>query len=398
MRINGLGCSLVDNLYSPVSFGSDSYKKWSGNNSSGTSIITGGLVFGEDLEGFFGESYKDILNEITGKKLTPQKNVGGPAIVALINIIQMVKENEISVGYFGARADDKNGCYIIEQLSPFGIDLRGYIVVDGQTPFTDVLSDPSYNNYNGERSFVNYIGVASKLDGRDIPDSFYNADILIYGGTALTPGLHEDLSFLLKKGKKAKSLNFVNTVYDFKNENLNPDKSWPLVSKDDDFMLIDLLIADNEEALKISGQGTKEEAVQFFAEKGVSSVIITHGSEDVFCFSDGTFFTENESFYLPVSDLAGTKMKNTKECNSADTTGCGDNFAGGVYTSTAIQIKNNRMEKPSLKLASAWGVVSGGFAGLYQGGVYYEKKEGEKLEKLTVLFEDYKLQIGDNFE
>ena len=59
MRINGLGCSLVDNLYSPINFGSDSYKKWSLETNSGTGIITGGLVFGEDLEKSSGKKYKD---------------------------------------------------------------------------------------------------------------------------------------------------------------------------------------------------------------------------------------------------------------------------------------------------------------------------------------------------
>ena len=398
MRINGLGCSLVDNIYSPIDFGSDAYKKWSRENNNRTGIITGGLIFGEDLEKSSGRKYKDILNEITGKNLSPDKNVGGPAVVALINIVQMIEENKISIGFFGARADDENGRYIAEKLGLFDIDLSGYIVVDGQTPFTDVLSDPSYNNNNGERSFVNYIGAAGQISGHDIDDSFFDADILIYGGTALTPLLHDDLSFLLKKGKENDCYNFVNTVYDFRNQNINPDKPWPLVSKNDDFKLIDLLITDNEEALKISGQRTKEEAVRFFAEMGIRSVIITHGSEEIFCFSDGTFFVEKSSFGLSVSESAGRKMKQLDGESSADTTGCGDNFAGGVYASTALQLKNNRSIKPSLKQAAAWGVVSGGFAGLYQGGVYYEEKPGEKLEKLKSLFEEYKYQTGEDFE
>ena len=394
MRINGLGCSLVDNLYSPVDFGSEAYKKWSRVNNKGTGIITGGLVFGEDLEKSSGKKYKDILNEITGKKLSPDKNVGGPAIVALINIAQMINGNEISLGFFGARADDENGRYIAEKLGFFNLDLSGYLVVDGQTPFTDVLSDPSYNDNNGERSFVNYIGAAGKLSGRNIDDSFFDADILIYGGTALTPGLHDDLSFLLKKGKESGCLNFINTVYDFRNQNLNPDMPWPLVDEERDYRMIDLLIADNEEARRISGLNSKEEAIVYFAERRVRSVIITHGSEELICYSDGLFFREMGVFSMPVSESAGNQMRTLPSGSSADTTGCGDNFTGGVYASTALQLKNNRSEKPSLEQAAAWGVVSGGFAGLYQGGVYYEKKRGDKLEKLKFLFEEYKQQTG----
>lgn len=394
MRINGLGCSLVDNLYSPVNFESEAYKKWSGGNNKGTGIITGGLVFGEDLERSSGKKYEVILNEITGEKLTPDKNVGGPAIVALINIIQMIKENEISIGFFGARSDDENGRYIAEKLVAFDLDLSGYVIASGQTPFTDVLSDPSYNDNNGERSFVNYIGAAGKLSGQDIDDSFFDADILIYGGTALTPLLHDDLSFLIKKGKESGCLNFVNTVYDFRNQNMNPDKPWPLVKANGDYQMIDLLIADNEEAQRISGMDSKEKAIAYFAGKVIHSVIITHGAEDLICYSDGLLFVEKGIFTLPVSMSAGNQMRSLPSDSGADTTGCGDNFAGGVYASTALQLKNNRNRKPSLKKAAAWGVVSGGFAGLYQGGVYYEKKQGEKLEKLKILFEEYKQQTG----
>ena len=398
MRINGLGCSLVDNLYSPIDFESIEYRKWVRENRDGTGLITGGLVFGEDLEKSSGKKYKDILNEITGEKITPDKNIGGPAIVPLIHIAQMIDGNNIHLGFFGARAEDENGQYIIDKLRSFDIDLREYVVVKGQTPFTDVLSDPSYNENNGERSFVNYIGAAGVLCGKDISSSFFDADILIYGGTGLTPGLHDDLSYLLKKGKENDCLNFVNTVYDFRNQNLNPDKPWPLVNKKTDFKMIDLLIADNEEALRISGKKSKEEALVFFASVGVRSVIITHGAEELICYSDGLFFKELGIFTMPVSLSAGDQMRALSSVTSADTTGCGDNFAGGVYASTAFQLESKVNIKPSLKQAVAWGVVSGGFAGLYQGGVYYEKRKGEKLNKLKVLFDEYIIQTGDTFE
>ena len=239
MRINGLGYCVTDNLYSPIDFESEGYKKWLSDNNNDIGLITGGLVFAKELERSSGKSYRDILNEITGR-IDPKINIGGPAIVAMINIVQMVDENEVSIGYFGARGDDKSGCYIADKLKAMNIDLSGYITVRGQTSFTDVLSDPSYNSNNGERSFVCYIGTGGTLSGKDILDSFFDADILIYGGTGLTPGLHDDLSYLLKKGKKANCLNFVNTVYDFRNEKLNPGKPWPLVEEEEDFYLIGL--------------------------------------------------------------------------------------------------------------------------------------------------------------
>ena len=47
-----------------------------------------------------------------------------------------------------------------------------------------------------------------------------------------------------------------------------------------------------------------------------------------------------------------------------------------------------------MKQAAAWGIVSGGFAGLYQGGVFFERERGEKLEKLTPFLKDYEKQTG----
>ena len=100
---------------------------------------------------------------------------------------------------------------------------------------------------------------------------------------------------------------------------------------------------------------------------------------------------------MPVSESAGNQMRALPADSGADTTGCGDNFAGGVYAAAARQLESNKEGKPSLKQAAAWGIVSGGLAGLYQGGVYYETRPGEKLERLKLLFKDYKNQTGDNY-
>ena len=253
MKIHGAGCSLVDNLYSPVDFSSRSYRKWLSRDAGKAGLITGGLVFGSDLEKSFGRNYRDIIGEITGN-MEPVRNIGGPSIVALIHLAQVLNDTNNEISYFGARSDDEAGRYIIKQLSGFNIDTTSYLITRGGTPFTDVLSDPSYNEQNGERTFINYIGAAGELTGKDLPETFYNAEILILGGTALTPGIHDDLSSILKKGKTRGCLCFVNTVYDFRNQNKDPGRPWPLVEKNEDFKLIDLIIADNEEAFRITGK------------------------------------------------------------------------------------------------------------------------------------------------
>ena len=396
MRINGLGCSLVDNLYYPVDFNSSSYRKYSAETNSGAGIITGGLVFAESLEKFFGKDYREIIFEITGGKIKPVRNVGGPSIVALIHMSQVMSDRDVRIRFYGARGRDVNGSYLAKKLPLFGIDIGNYAVTCGHTPFTDVLSDPSFNDEIGERSFINFMGAAGEMDGADLPDSFFDADILLFGGTALTPGLHKDLGYLLKRGKTTGACNFVNTVYDFKSQMENPGRPWPLVDSEE-YGYIDLLIADNEEALRISGTENKTDALDYFIDKGVKALIITHGAEDVVCFSRGQPFLEEGIFQIPVSEVARDQIRNASNNTPRDTTGCGDNFAGGVYASLARQKMSSR-GRLSLKQAAAWGIVSGGFAGLYQGGVFFERERGEKLEKLTPFLKDYEKQTGVKYE
>lgn len=396
MKIHGVGCSLVDNLYSPIDFTSKQYLKWLPDSNRDVGIITGGLVFGEDLELASGIPYSDIIHEITNG-LKPQQNIGGPAIVALIHMSQIIKNKDIEIAFFGARSNDIPGRYLEQKLSGFNIILDNYIITEGRSSFTDVLSDPAFNENNGERTFINYIGAAGEYGIDNLPISFFDADILIFGGTALTPGIHDDLSEILKRGKLNGCMNFINTVYDFRSQKKNPGKPWPVVECDDDFRFIDLFVSDNEEAVRISGESNKENAARFFISKGVKGGIITHGAEDIVCFSNGSFFREEGIFTLPVSKEAGRRMKALSSYD-ADTTGCGDNFAGGVYASVVQQLSEFPGSPPSLKKAAVLGIVSGGFAGLYLGGVFYEKHKYEKAEKLQMLLDAYSVQTGENCE
>ena len=76
-----------------------------------------------------------------------------------------------------------------------------------------------------------------------------------------------------------------------------------------------------------------------------------------------------------------------------DTTGCGDNFAGGVIASVADQMRTGGNKPIDFLESVAWGVASGGFAGFYTGGTYFEEKNGKKREQVRYYFEDYLNQI-----
>jgi len=77
-----------------------------------------------------------------------------------------------------------------------------------------------------------------------------------------------------------------------------------------------------------------------------------------------------------------------------DTTGCGDNFCGGVIYSVASQLRQNKKAYPDLREAIVWGVASGGFACSYKGGCYFEKQAGEKKHALEEIVRSYRLQTG----
>jgi sugar/nucleoside kinase (ribokinase family) len=152
------------------------------------------------------------------------------------------------------------------------------------------------------------------------------------------------------------------------------------------------LITNQEEALRLSGKKVLKEAMHFFRDNGTGAVIVTNGVNNVSLFSNQkSLFKEIHLTEMPVSDLVTRQLIEKK---SGDTTGCGDNFAGGVIASLVTQLQNNK-EKIDLKEACIWGIVSGGFSCFYMGGTYHQKHPGEKLKLLIPFYEDYLKQIDN---
>jgi len=121
----------------------------------------------------------------------------------------------------------------------------------------------------------------------------------------------------------------------------------------------------------------------------VSSLIITNGSKAISIYSDGRFFKTSGLKEMPVSRKVAEELKNIQH---GDTTGCGDNFVGGVIASVVNQLQNGD-KHPDLREACCWGIVSGGFTCFYMGGTYFEEGPSEKRSKLESYYEAYKKQI-----
>ena len=389
--ISGIGCCLVDLLYTDINFNGDTIKPYLSLERGDGGLTPGHLVFREEFEKYCNISFDQVLSKLTEGRTYIKINIGGPSIVSLINAAQLIDQEHCEVRFYGRGGSDETGSYLISALKQTPVILKDYRLIDNQTPSTVVLSDPTYDNGHGERMFINSIGAAWEFRQEDLDDDFFNSDVVVFGGTALVPQIHDNLTLLLRKAKEKGCITIVNTVFDFRNEKANPFKKWPLGESDESYDYIDLLITDQEEAFRLSGENDPQAAIRFFIERNVSSLIITNGSKNISLYSDGKFFSPSVLKEMPVSQKVLTDKKTFQ---GGDTTGCGDNFVGGVIASVVAQLQGG-VKHPDINEACCWGVVSGGFTCFYHGGTYLEEKVGEKRSKMIPYYDAYRKQISD---
>ncbi len=393
MRIAGLGCSLVDFLYSDVDFSCAAFQQFLSRTQGDGGLTPGGLVFRDEFEQFSGLPFDEALRALVGERSADTFNIGGPAIVALILAAQLLAPRGWQVAYYGAVGDDEAGRLILEGAGKTPLDISNYVRVSGTSPSTTVLSDPRYDGGHGERVFVNNLGVARDYAPQNVSDSCFDSDIVLFGATALAPQLHANLTSLLRKAKERGCFTVVTTVYDFQNEKHNPGGLWPLGESDETYHYADLLVVDHIEALRVSGASDVVGACECFRQKGLAACVVTQGPRPVWFYAQGGEFTPVELMQLPVSDTV-IEVLSRERSTLGDTTGCGDNFAGGVLTSLAVQIAEGRFGRLDLKRAVALGICAGGAACFQLGGVALESKPGERLAGITRLYEQYGQQVA----
>ena len=391
-RISGVGSALVDYLYTPVDFNGEAFKRYMSVEPGDGGLSPGKLVFKDEFEQFAGEEYEEVRKEITHGIPPVTLNIGGPSIVSLIHTAQLLHADPVEVRFYGCKGDDAGAAYIDENLKRTPLKIGKYKTSTHYTPYTDVLQDPKYDEGHGERVFINNIGAAWDFLPEDLDEAFFESDIVVFGGTALVPRIHHALGDLLLKAKENNAVTVVNTVYDFLNEKKNPEKAWPLGASKETYRYIDMFITDMEEVLRLSGCSTIEEAMSFFKETGVGAVIVTFGANPLYYFSDSKLFGVNEGT-CPVSGKVKEIIIQSPE-KVGDTTGCGDNFAGGVIASVARQLIGNPNARVDIKKAIAVGTVSGGYACFYHGGTFYEEYPGQKWELIEPFYRDFLRQVA----
>jgi sugar/nucleoside kinase (ribokinase family) len=386
MKISFTGCGLGDFIYKNVNFNSPAFLKYKSKTPGDGGLMPGNLVFADELERFAGVKMVKILSEIRGLKVYDNFNVGGPSLVSCICAAQLLTNESADIRYYGAFGNDDKSKVLLDLLRKLPLKTDNITLFEAETPYTTVLSDPDFNDGKGERTFINNIGAAVLYNSSYFDSYFWNSDIVVFGGTALVPQLHTNLTDLLNSAKYKGAFTIVNTVFDFPNEKKNPEQPWPLGNTLQSLPLIDLLIMDYEEAKRISGQNDFEKIKEFYKSNGAAAFIITHGSEPSFVYSSGKTFEAIETL-IPVCSWISEDFEKNPELRG-DTTGCGDNFVGATIASVANQMLQ-KSEKLSLTDAATWGIISGGFACYYIGGTFFEKYSGEKLDVTYNMIERY---------
>jgi sugar/nucleoside kinase (ribokinase family) len=390
IRVSVVGCCLVDRLYNNISFSDPGFVPFLSKKQGDGGLAPGHLVFKEEFERFGKAGLSEILKTITRGREPDKVNIGGPGVVPLIHLRQMQNAENCVCCFYGCGGKDEDGEFIVATLKQMDLPLENYRLKDNVTPSTIVLSDPDFDEGNGERAFINSIGAAWDYSPEELDDRFFQSDIVVFGGTGLVPRIHDDLTGLLAKAKANGCITMVNTVFDFRNEKANPHKKWPLGRSDESYRNIDLLMVDYAEALRLSGKNSVEEAMQFFRSLGTGAVIVTNGSRNIRLFARaGGVFEPLDETEMPVSKAISRELE---QDFPGDTTGCGDNFVGGVISSVVTRLLQGT-GKPDLTEASAWGIVSGGYSCFYVGGTYHEQYPGEKREKILPYYEQYKSQL-----
>jgi sugar/nucleoside kinase (ribokinase family) len=391
MVIHGTGCCLADILYAHGDFSAPAFRKVMSREEGDGGLTPGRLVFAEDFERFAGKPYEAALAEIAGGP-PASRNLGGPAVVSLAHAAQVLGKNA-EVRYYGVRGSGELGDFTEAALARLPFKEYRLTRKEGAAPRTDVISDPSYDNGHGERTFINLLGAASRFGPEDLDDSFFDAGIITFGGTSVMPLIHDNLTGLLEHAGQRGAVRVVNMVYDFRGESAFPGKKWKLGRGDDAYPFIDILIADKDEALKTSGTAQAEEAIHWFLSQGTGAVIVTDGSRPVTFASEGKgIFFPLKLDSLPVCEAINRELAAHPK-RRGDTTGCGDNFAGGVISSLAEQLSFNQKGGVDLRECAVQGTVAGGFACFTIGGTFYERYPGEKRERLAPYIEMYRKEI-----
>lgn len=354
----------------------DIFKSYLINKDNPNGIKRGGACLQHAVESHYQKNIMDIISEFSDVS-TENKKLGGVAIAAIINTAQVLFGENIDVSFYANLPNDENGEFLYDIIKKTPLRINRIRRKTEKCPKTFIINENVDCLIQGERSFItveNAEALSLSLD--ELDNDFYKSDIVLISCPHWEREINNNLTSVLKKCKDEGAFTVISTA--FNPIYANYSGKWTLGDSDEVFQYIDLLITDKEEAYVYSGANDLQNAKRFYHHKGVKIFVVTDGVNPVFYYSDGSIIQKQEGFISISEEIIKEKESGLLSCG--DTVGCGDNFAGGVVASIALQMK--RQESLDILKAIRLGNVCGAFATTYYGGVYPEKYPGEKKEKI----------------
>ena len=254
----------------------------------------------------------DKINEISAypnageltKIRSLKKAVGGCVPNVAIDLKKISKDLTVkAVGKIGA---DEEGEFVKNSLSDNGVDVKGIVIGNEKTSFTEVMSVTG-----GQRTFFTYAGASADFGSDDVDFESLNVKMLHLGYFLLLDKVDNGDGVKILKTAQEKG---VKTSIDLVSE--NSDRYGVVLPC---LPYTDNLIINETEPGKLVGLEPKKENLRAIAEKlkklGVKERVIIHTPELGICMSENGF-TCLASYSLPDGFIKGT-------------TGAGDAFCAG---------------------------------------------------------------------
>ncbi len=207
----------------------------------------------------------------------------------------------LRVGILGKVGDDSFGQLILNRLEGCGVDTQ-YIQVDPvlRTGLSVALCK------DDDRAILTYMGSINVLEPEDVTDDFLNsARHLHYGSFFLHTGLQSDASAIVRRAQALGLSVSLDTNWD-------PDERWN-GTLTEILPLVDVFMPNGEEAMRIAGCDTLEDAVGVLQAQGISPLILKRGGDGADVYADEEHYT----CALPPAKAGG------------DSVGAGDSFDAG---------------------------------------------------------------------
>jgi sugar/nucleoside kinase (ribokinase family) len=252
-----------------------------------------------------------ILDEI---RIAPAGSAAGTA-VGLAKL-------GLSTASVGAIGDDTLGEVLVRALESYGIDTCPIVRKPGVQTSASILPIRP----NGDRPALHAIGANPHYTLDDVPwDLIEAADHLHMGGTDVMRGLGRGGAVEILRRAKASG---ASTSMDILSE--GAPKMLEILAPS--LPLVDWFMPNAEQACRLTGAGTPDEAARKLLDRGAPGVVLTMGGDGSLLMSP------RETIHLPAYEIS-----------VVDTSGCGDAYCAGFIRAMLL----GWTPRESMRLANA---------------------------------------------